>query len=103
MPAINQQGKQFVVRRTAFGQMKDIWRLELGNVLVEPFAFFDLKKLVTLKIHHLSPEPLAAGTFNFDSTALSHVDLTSYGPWEGHAEPGTFEGDETIFCFSPAQ
>ncbi|XP_042887720.1 uncharacterized protein LOC122263384 [Penaeus japonicus] len=89
---VDQPGKQFVVRRTAFRQMKDIWRLELGNVLVEPFAFIDSKKLAVLKIHNLSPEPLAAGTFNFDSPALGYVELTSYDSWEGHAEPGTFGG-----------
>ncbi|XP_027238476.2 oplophorus-luciferin 2-monooxygenase non-catalytic subunit [Penaeus vannamei] len=89
---VYQTEKRVVVRRSAFERSRAIRKLEFRKATVEPFAFLDLKELFSLYIRDISPTPLVAGSFHFASPALGYVELTSYEPWEGRAEPGTFGG-----------
>nr|XP_027238484.1 uncharacterized protein LOC113829502 [Penaeus vannamei] len=89
---VYQTEKRVVVRRSAFERSRTIVKLDFRKAIVEPFAFLDLKELYSLYIRDISPTPLVAGSFHFASPALGYVELTSYEPWEGHAEPGTFGG-----------
>ncbi|XP_047489917.1 uncharacterized protein LOC125039728 [Penaeus chinensis] len=89
---VYQTEKRIVIRRAAFERSRGIVKLDFRKAIVEPFAFFDLKTLGFLYIRNISPKPLVAGSFNFDSPGLSYIELTSEDPWEGHIEPGTFGG-----------
>lgn len=89
---VYQTEKRVVVRRAAFERSRGITKLDFRKAIVEPFAFFDLKTLGSLYIRNISPKPLVAGSFNFDSPGLGYIELASEDPWEGHAEPGTFGG-----------
>ncbi|XP_063615007.1 uncharacterized protein LOC134788084 [Penaeus indicus] len=89
---VYQSEKRVVIRRAAFERSRAIVKLDFKKAIVEPFAFFDLKTLGSLYIRDISPKPLVAGSFNFDSPGLSYIELSSEEPWEGHIEPGTFGG-----------
>lgn len=80
-------------KKPTFNLLYTFQKLDFRKAIVEPFAFLDLKELYSLYIRDISPTPLVAGSFHFASPALGYVELTSYEPWEGHAEPGTFGGE----------
>ncbi|XP_042855705.1 uncharacterized protein LOC122242475 [Penaeus japonicus] len=87
------QPTTMTVSRSAFSGMKNIQELHIESASVRPLAFFDLKKLQTLRIISMPQETVRAQSFSFDSPVLKEVLLfNDVFRWKGQAEPGAYQG-----------
>ncbi|ROT80052.1 hypothetical protein C7M84_001212 [Penaeus vannamei] len=82
-----------VVRRSALQGMPNIEEIKLERASATPLAFYDLKLLKNLYVYAVDGgSPFPAGSFHFDSPALSVVFLAGGYDFKGEAEPGTYDG-----------